>query len=103
MERTAVRTSIGGLVLSVLASSHHWLHMLLLMTMSGSMAAMQGTISSVVWFRRLMIVGTIIMIGVSTYRLTRHTGRGRSAVWLSVVSSLTSLGFIAYTLIEFGW
>ncbi len=51
----------------------------------------------------MMIVGTIIMIGVSTYRLTRHTGRGRSAVLLSVVSSMTSLGFIAYTLIEFGW
>ena len=103
MERTAVRSSIGGLVLSVLASSHHWLHMLILMTMSGSMAAMQGTTSGVVWFRRLMILGTIAMIAISTYRLMRHTETGRSAVWFSVVSSVASLGFISYSLIEFGW
>lgn len=97
-------TSIGSLVLSFLASSHHWIHMVILLAMGGSMSmAMGGTMPAVVWFRRLMILFTVITVGYSIYRLLRHKNMDRRIVGFTVASSVISVGLVIFTLIQFGW
>lgn len=99
-------TSVGSLILSFLASSHHWIHMAILMLMSGSMGSMSmmaGTMPAVVWFRRFMIIATIFTVAYSIYRLVKHNCKDKRIIGFTVVSALISIGFVLYTLITFGW
>lgn len=99
-------TSVGSLILSFLASSHHWIHMVIMMLITGSMGTMSnmsGTMSAIVWFRRFMIVATLLTAGFSMYRLYRHKCKDRKMIGLTFLSSVISVGFVVYTLVDFGW
>jgi len=100
--KSQLTTSITSLLLALLASSHHWLHMTVLFLL-GSQTSMMATMSSMVWLRRLMIVATAITIGVSLYRMLRHKGCSNVMKSVTIISAILSVGFIVYTLATFGW
>ncbi|MBM7662929.1 hypothetical protein JOC85_003740 [Bacillus mesophilus] len=91
--------SIG---LSFIASSHHWLHMGLLMLLGGS-TNMMATMNGVMWIRRVMIVETLVTALYSVYRLMKHRSREPLTMVFTGFSVLLSFGFIIYTLVDFGW
>lgn len=95
-------TSVISVILSFFASSHHWLHMSVLLLLGGStevMAAMQGFL----WLRRFMIIMTVATVFFSIYRLIRHRCKEKWVVGLTSFSALLSVGFVLYTLLDFGW
>jgi RsiW-degrading membrane proteinase PrsW (M82 family) len=100
--KTQAATGIFSIILSFLATSHHWLHMGILTVLGGS-TNMMAAMSAVVWIRRTMIVITIIMILLSIYRLNRHRSKPIWILIFSIVSVMLSLGFITFTLIQYGW
>jgi hypothetical protein len=83
-------TSISSFILSFLASSHHWLHMGILLLLGGS-TNMMATLSAVVWIRRFMIVATLVTAFISIYRLYKHSCKERWIVSLTVLSTVLSL------------
>ncbi|PYI52851.1 hypothetical protein [Paenibacillus flagellatus] len=99
--------SILSLLLAVVVSSHHWLHMALLYTLGGSMASM----AQFLWLRRFMIVVVLAMTGFTLYRFFRrhrsHAGSHRRGaalpLALHLASAALSIGFVVYTLLTFGW
>lgn len=95
-------TSLSSLILSFLASSHHWLHMGILLLL-GTSTSMMATMSAVFWIRRFMIIATSITIFISVYRLYKHRCKMPWVISLTALSTVISLGFIFYTLIYFGW
>lgn len=95
-------TSLFSFLFSMLASSHHWIHMGVLLLLGGS-TNMMATMSTVFWIRRLMIIATLITIFISVYRLFKHRCKELWVVSLTAVSTVLSLGFIFYTIINFGW
>ena len=100
--KSPVIPPVISVVLSFVASSHHWLHMTVLLVLGGSanrMAAMQNMIG----LRRLMIVISLLLMIFTVYRLIRHRCTRKSVVAFNGLSILVSLGFIAYTLGAFGW
>ncbi|MDQ0110746.1 hypothetical protein [Paenibacillus harenae] len=99
---SAVATSISSILLSFLASSHHWLHTGILLIMGGS-TNMMATMSGIVWLRRTMILVTVITSFYSVYRLLRHKRMPIWMKWMTVISLIISFGLIVYTLINFGW
>jgi hypothetical protein len=101
-KKSQATTSVLSFVLSFLASSHHWLHMGILLLLGGS-TNMMATTTTIVWVRRFMIVATMITAIVSVYRLFKHRCKLPWVISLTAVSTLLSLGFIIYTLSQFGW
>ena len=100
------RTSIGSVIFSLLASSHHWLHMVILMLISGSMSSMtvmSGTMGVIVWFRRIMIVATVLSVAYSVYRPIRHKCKNGWIIGVTSIAVVISIGFLVYTLAKFGW
>ena len=95
-------TNIFSFAFSFLASSHHWLHMGILLFLGGS-TNMMGTMSAVVWIRRFMIIATLLTVFISIYRLYKHRCKEPWVVSLTALSTVLSLGFILYTLNHFGW
>lgn len=95
-------TNVFSIVFSFLASSHHWLHMVILLLLGGS-TNMMTTMSTMIWIRRFMIVATLITAFISIYRLYKHRCKEVWLLSLTVISTVISLGFILYTLIYFGW
>ena len=106
-KRRQTTVSVWSLVLSFLATSHHTIHIALMMLMTGSMGSMSmmsGSASpAIVWFRRVMVVATFVTAGFSVYRLLRHRCKERWTVTVTVVSSVLSIGFVVYTLVNVGW
>jgi hypothetical protein len=97
-----VATSVLSIIFSVIASSHHWLHMLILLILGSSTNMMVG-MSEILWLRRAMVIATLITSIYSIYRLNKHK---HMPTWMKVMNSssvLISLGFLLYTLIKFGW
>jgi hypothetical protein len=101
-KRSQVTTSLFSVILSFIASSHHWLHMGILLLLGGS-TNMMSMMSGVVWIRRFMIIATLFTVCFSIYKLKKHRCREISIISLTAFSVLLSLGFISYTLIDFGW
>jgi hypothetical protein len=101
-KKSQATTSLLSLVMSFLATSHHWLHMGILFILGGSTNIM-ATTSTVVWVRRFMIVATLITAIVSIYRLFKHRCKVLWVISLTTMSILLSLGFIIYTLSQSGW
>jgi hypothetical protein len=95
-------TSILSLLFSFLASSHHWLHMGILMLL-GSSTNVMATMSGVIWIRRFMIVMTFATILYSLYRLAKHRCKETWVIILTVISVLLSSYFVIVTLFNFGW
>lgn len=97
-----VITSVFSLVFSVIASSHHWLHMGILLLLGGS-TSMMATMAGIMAIRRFMIIATLVTTLFSIYRLTRHRHMSKLMIALTVLSSVISIGFIIYTIANFGW
>lgn len=104
MDRTkrSIISSVLSVALAAVASSHHWLHMAVLFFLGGS-AHMMGTMSYMIWLRRLMIAVTLITVLFAIYRLIKHRCANKIMLVFQCVSIAISLGFITYTLIAFGW
>jgi len=97
-----VAVSLSSIILSVFASSHHWLHMLLLLILGGS----TGTLASATgmsWVRRAMILASVISTAFALYRLLK---RKQIPLWMrgiTYLSVIISVAFILYSLIQYGW
>jgi hypothetical protein len=100
--KSQTTTGLLSLILSFLASSHHWLHTGILLLLGGS-TNMMTTMSAVLWLRRLMIVMTILTVLISVYRLYRHRCKDTWIIALTSFSIVISVGFVTYTLYHFGW
>jgi hypothetical protein len=99
---TTVATSLSSIIFSIIASSHHLLHTLILLVL-GSSTNMIVAMSDILWLRRVMVIITLITSIYSIYRLKKHKHMPN---WMKVMNSfsvLISFGFIAYTLYKFGW
>lgn len=97
-----IAASISSIILSVIASSHHWLHMLLLLILGGStgtMAAMTGLI----WVRRATIAASVISTAFALYRLLNGKPMPLWIKIITILSVLVSVAFVVYTLYQFGW
>ncbi|MDQ0900741.1 MULTISPECIES: hypothetical protein [unclassified Paenibacillus] len=101
-KKSQTATSILSFIFSFLASSHHWLHMGILLLLGGS-TNMMATMSAALWIRRIMIIATIITMLVSMYRLFKHKSKVPWVIIMTFLSATISLGFIMYTLVKFGW
>jgi hypothetical protein len=101
-KKRQVMTNVFSFVLSFLASSHHWLHMGILLLLGGS-TNMMATTSAVLWIRRFMILATLATAFISIYRLYKHRCKEPWIVSLTALSTVLSLGFIFYTWRQFGW
>lgn len=95
-------TSIGSIVLSFIASSHHWLHMAILFVL-GSSTGMMASMSSIIWVRRFMIIATLVTTVFSLYRLGKQKHMSPLMKWITIGSAVISLGFVVYTIFTFGW
>ncbi|MED4779356.1 hypothetical protein [Brevibacillus choshinensis] len=95
-------TSIGSIILSFIASSHHWLHMAILFVL-GNSTGMMASMSAIVWVRQFMIIATLITTIFSLYRLGKHNQMSPVMKAVTIVSAVISLGFVIYTILKFGW
>src|ERR1700731_2167950 len=100
--KSQTTTGLLSLILSFLASSHHWLHMGILLLLGGS-TNMMTAMSAVLWLRRLMIVMTMLTVLISVYRLYRHICKDTWIISLTSLSVVISVGFVTYSLYHFGW
>ncbi len=97
-----VAASVSSVVFSIIASSHHWLHMGILLILGGS-TNMMAAFTGVLWLRRVMVTATLITSVYSIYRLRAHK---QMPVWMKIMNAASvviSMGFIFYTLMKFGW
>jgi hypothetical protein len=99
---STVAASVSSIIFSVIASSHHWLHMLILLVLGSSTNVMVG-MSEILWLRRAMMITAVITSIYSIYRLKKHKHMPTWIKAMNALSVLISLGFIIYTLIKFGW
>lgn len=100
--KSQVVTTIGSIILSFIASSHHWLHMAIVFLLGGS-TGMMASMSTIVWVRRFMIIATLITTIFSLYRLIKHIHMSIVMKSITIVSALISSGFVIYTIFNFGW
>lgn len=99
---STVAVSLSAVVFSVIASSHHWLHMGILLLLGGS-TNMMAAMSGILWLRRAMVAATLITSVYSIFRLNKHK---HMPIWMKATNSLSiliSFGFVKYTLVKFGW
>jgi hypothetical protein len=101
-KRNQALTSVFSFIFSFVASSHHWLHIGILLLLGGS-TNMMATMSAALWIRRFMIIATLVTAFISLYRLYKHRCKEPWIVSLTALSTMLSLGFIIYTLGHFGW
>lgn len=101
-KKSQAAATAASFILSFLASSHHWLHMGILLLLGGSTSTL-ATMSAVFWLRRFMIIATLITVFISVYRLYKHRCKVPWIISLTALSTAISLGFIFYTLYHFGW
>ncbi|MDF2683255.1 MAG: hypothetical protein K0R47_4445 [Brevibacillus sp.] len=59
--------------------------------------------STIVWVRRFMIIATLITTIFSLYRLVKHKQMSPVMKSITIVSGVISLGFVIYTIYNFGW
>jgi hypothetical protein len=91
--------SAGPIVLALLASQHHTLHMLLLTfgvgTAGMSFLAMYPAI------RRAMLTASLILAGLAAYRAL-HAGQPRAMRLLHALSVAVTLAVVGWSVSEFG-
>ena len=92
-------TSAGSVALAFLASQHHNLHMLLLLL--GLSAASTSFLTANPLLRRGMLLMSLLLTALTAYNIRRHKQAGIIRT-LSELSILISLGFIAWTVYQFG-
>lgn len=102
--RLAKITGIGSVVIALLASQHHLLHMLILALTLG-MAGMSGMNSMAGYppfVRQGMLVMSAVMVGVTIWQM-RAWRNNRSMVVLGGVSIVLTLGLIVWSITQYGW
>jgi hypothetical protein len=82
---STVATSLSSIIFSVIASSHHWLHMGILLLLGGS-TNMLATITGILWIRRAMIISTFFSSIYSINRLNKHK---QMPVWMKAMTALS--------------
>lgn len=100
--KSQLATSIGSMILSFLASSHHWLHMAILFVF-GSSTGVMASMSSMIGVRRFMIAATLITTTYSLYRLRKHKHMSAVVKSITIISAAVSLLFVLYSIYTFGW
>jgi hypothetical protein len=95
-------TNVLTFIFSFIATSHHWLHMGILLLLGGS-TNMMATMSAALWIRRFMIIATLITMLLSIYRLLKHKCKVPWLISMTILSAAISLSFIIYTLVKYGW
>ncbi|HJV45920.1 MAG TPA: hypothetical protein VJ824_09375 [Bacillota bacterium] len=101
-KKSQTTASVFSIIMSFLASSHHWIHMSMIMLMGGS-SSMIGAMSGIIWVRRVMIIVTFLSMGFSIMHLLHHGCREKKMIVMTGISVLISLGFVGYTVMRFGW
>ncbi|QYR22268.1 hypothetical protein KZ483_04530 [Paenibacillus sp. sptzw28] len=99
---STLAASVSTVIFSIIASSHHWLHMGILLVLGGSTNAM-GAMTGVVWIRRVMIFATLFTTVFAVYRMVK---RKHMPLWMKGLTSfsiIVSIGFTGYTFVQFGW
>ncbi len=92
-------TSIGSVVLAFLASQHH--NLMMLMFAVGLSTAGMSAMTMFPMVRRLMILMSLVVAGVTAYRLgTRHRPLGMRL--LGVGSVALTLGLLGWSISQFG-
>lgn len=89
--------SLGAAVLAAIASQHHLLHMLLLTFGVGGANLMDVSPT----LRRAILVLSLALLGAAVYRATRRPSSPFGKFLLGV-SIITTLGFMAWSLMYYG-
>ncbi len=98
MQRNGL-TAVGAPILAFLASQHHTLHMLLMT--AGIGGAGMSFMSHFPMLRRIMLLMSLVMAGVTAYQMLRP-GRPHRMRILGAVSVLLTLGMMGYSVVQFG-
>lgn len=64
---------------------------------------MMASMSTIEWVRRFMIIATLITTMFSLYRLVKHKHVSPVMKSITIISAVISLGFVIYTIYNFGW
>ena len=97
-ERT-LATSVGSVALAFLASQHH--NLMMLMFAVGLSTAGMGAMTEFPMVRRLMILMSLVVAGVTAYHLAiRHRPLGMRL--LGVGSVVLTLGLLGWSVSQFG-
>ncbi len=95
---SAVVASVGSLLLTVLATQHHTMHMLILALGSG--AAGMSFMTDYPLVRRSMLLVSLVMAGLMLVRLRHETGLHRLLTGLSIV---VTLGVVVWSFVALGF
>lgn len=100
--RMAKITGVGSVVVALLASQHHLLHMLILLLTLGA-AGMSGMNMTGYppFVRQGMLLMSVVMVGV-TIRQMRAGKNNRLLVVLGGVSIALTLGLIVWSIAQYG-
>ncbi len=98
--RLAKITAVGSVVLALLASQHHLLHMLILLLTLGA-AGMSSMSGYPPFVRQGMLVLSAAMVGVTIWQM-RTWRNNRSMVVLAGVSIALTLGLIVWSITHYG-
>jgi hypothetical protein len=99
MQQRTVATSVGSVVLAFLASQHHNLMMLVFAV--GLSSAGMSAMTMLPMVRRLMILMSLVVAGVTAYHLVARN-RPLGMRLLGVASVALTLGLLAWSVSEFG-
>jgi hypothetical protein len=91
--------SIGSVALAFLASQHHSLHMLMFSLGAGT--AGMSFMTMYPTLRRLMLLLSVVMLGVTVFR-TLPPGRPKAMRVMGAVSGLLTLALIGWSVYQFG-
>ena len=91
--------SVGSVVLALLASQHHTLHMLLLMFGIGG--ASMSFMAMYPILRRTMLLMALLMVIATAYQLRQRQQRRIMHVF-SIISIVVTLGLLAWSTLQFG-
>lgn len=99
-EARSFLAAAGAFLAAFVASSHHWLHMLLLSLGVGfgaSALLFDPTI------RRAMLVVSVIMTALVAWWMLRRPHRALATTLALGLSVAISLGLVVYTVVAHGW
>lgn len=100
MQQKATLTSVGSVVLALLASQHHNLHMLLFAF--GMSAAGMSFMTTFPMIRRVMLLMSLVMVGITLYQFSSPK-RPASMRIMAALSVILTLGIMAWSVSEFGF
>lgn len=91
-------SSVGSVIVAFLASQHHSLHMLLMFGLGGAGMGLMTTDPTV---RRVMLLVSLGMAGVTAYLLIRHRPP-RARLVMNVLSIVLTLSLVVWSISQFG-